>query len=298
MCYISGKFRKTEWNGLVVFLALVLLSIGVYGKKQKTKYNLEKDKELASIRYEVKWKRIRSGEKVKGGINHKVLMGQSLNSIAKAYGVSIEKIKEANPHIKTDYPFHGTTIFIPGVEKVVAVPTPQCPTPVNFRRVGENKVVRVRLLNCFGKVRNRARIIISKLAADRRTNNYKLLHPALFIILQKLSDHWPNSIIEIVSGYREPIPGHRSNHYIGRAIDFRVSGVSREKVRDFLRQFKKVGVGYYPNSVFVHLDVRDKGAYWIDISRPGEPPQYVKDYEIKDIKKIDEEIEDSDNLDE
>ncbi|HEY2513991.1 MAG TPA: hypothetical protein VGI39_24155, partial [Polyangiaceae bacterium] len=32
--------------------------------------------------------------------------------------------------------------------------------------------------------------------------------------------------------------------------------------------------GYYPNSTFVHMDVREKSAFWIDFSRPGEPPRY------------------------
>ena len=37
------------------------------------------------------------------------------------------------------------------------------------------------------------------------------------------------------------------------------------------------GVGYYPNSVFVHLDTRDAqegGAFWTDYSGPGEAPWY------------------------
>jgi hypothetical protein len=36
-----------------------------------------------------------------------------------------------------------------------------------------------------------------------------------------------------------------------------------------------LGVGYYPNSSFVHLDIR-KGAkaFWIDYSGPGEAPLY------------------------
>jgi len=37
-----------------------------------------------------------------------------------------------------------------------------------------------------------------------------------------------------------------------------------------------VGVGYYPNSVFIHLDSRDRDGYWIDYSRPGEKAIYGK----------------------
>jgi hypothetical protein len=41
-----------------------------------------------------------------------------------------------------------------------------------------------------------------------------------------------------------------------------------------LRTFDKVGVGYYPNSVFVHMDTREESGYWIDYSRQGEKPIY------------------------
>jgi hypothetical protein len=36
-----------------------------------------------------------------------------------------------------------------------------------------------------------------------------------------------------------------------------------------------VGVGYYPNSTHIHLDVRDKTTYWVDYSFPGERPHYA-----------------------
>ena len=57
----------------------------------------------------------------------------------------------------------------------------------------------------------------------------------------------------------------------GLACDFRVEGVKTTELRDYLRAtFDKVGVGYYPNSTFVHLDVRkDRSAFWIDYSGPG-----------------------------
>jgi len=52
--------------------------------------------------------------------------------------------------------------------------------------------------------------------------------------------------------------------------------VPNTELRDYLRgNLKKVGVGYYPNSSFVHLDVRkDRSAFWIDYSGPGERSVY------------------------
>jgi hypothetical protein len=62
----------------------------------------------------------------------------------------------------------------------------------------------------------------------------------------------------------------------GLACDFRVVGVPNTELRDYLRgNMQKVGVGYYPNSSFVHLDVRkDRSAFWIDYSGPGERAMY------------------------
>ena len=45
-------------------------------------------------------------------------------------------------------------------------------------------------------------------------------------------------------------------------------------MRDFCRTLRNVGCGYYPNGGFVHMDVRDSSAFWIDFSKPGEPPRY------------------------
>jgi hypothetical protein len=61
----------------------------------------------------------------------------------------------------------------------------------------------------------------------------------------------------------------------GAAIDMRIEGVSNRVLRDYLRHFDDVGVGYYPNSQFVHFDVRDTNAYWVDLSSPGQRAAYV-----------------------
>src|SRR4029078_12850254 len=50
-----------------------------------------------------------------------------------------------------------------------------------------------------------------------------------------------------------------------------------EDVFAFCTTLSDTGCGYYPNSSFVHLDVRDPGAghvTWIDASGPGESPRY------------------------
>ena len=83
-------------------------------------------------------------------------------------------------------------------------------------------------------------------------------------------------MIHIVSGYRPLSKGAR--HRSGRAIDLRVLGVANEDLFAFCRKLPDAGCGYYPNSTFVHVDVRSLGAghaLWVDVSGPGERAHYV-----------------------
>jgi uncharacterized protein YcbK (DUF882 family) len=101
--------------------------------------------------------------------------------------------------------------------------------------------------------------------------------PRLATLLGMVSDHFGGRPIHIVSGYRPYSPRQytrHSKHNAGHAVDFSVEGVPNTVVRDFCRSFRNAGVGYYPNSTFVHMDVRTTKVYWVDYSRPGEPPRY------------------------
>jgi hypothetical protein len=82
--------------------------------------------------------------------------------------------------------------------------------------------------------------------------------------------------MSIISGYRPSSVG--SMHASGRAIDFRLEGAKNEDVVAFCKTLNDTGCGYYPNSSFVHIDVRDVGTghvTWIDASGAGESPRYV-----------------------
>jgi hypothetical protein len=58
---------------------------------------------------------------------------------------------------------------------------------------------------------------------------------------------------------------------VGRAVDIVVPGVPNDEVAGYAREFGRVGVGHYPVSGFVHLDVRDRSFFWRDPSGPGQP---------------------------
>jgi hypothetical protein len=53
-------------------------------------------------------------------------------------------------------------------------------------------------------------------------------------------------------------------------MDFRIPGVPLTELRDYCQHFEHAGVGYYPRSQFVHLDVRVQSARWTDWSLPGQ----------------------------
>ena len=128
--------------------------------------------------------------------------------------------------------------------------------------------------------------------------NIKRIDPGLVTRLQAIADHFhkkgQTTKISVVSGYRPASVG--SLHQTGRAMDFRVEGVTNEDVVAFCKTLGDTGCGYYPNSSFVHVDVRDPGAghvAWIDASGPGETPRYVSAWpppEPKDTKDQGEEV--------
>jgi len=205
-----------------------------------------------------------------------VAEGMTLSQIAAANGVSTRRLAAENG-IAVDAPVRvGQRLRIPRAHGRPRTPPPPCLSPaVTFLRVASNEGAQIVLTRCSGRADPDGRQALSRLARSIRADDAKTLHPRLLELLQKVAVRWPGRRLLVISGYRPGRVGHESNHTRGRAMDFRVEGVSNETLRDFCRRFEGAGVGYYPNSVFVHLDVRDEGrAFWVDYSGPGEPARY------------------------
>jgi hypothetical protein len=110
----------------------------------------------------------------------------------------------------------------------------------------------------------------------------KRIHEGLVTRLQSIADRFRAQKITLISGYRPTSLG--SFHQSARALDVHVEGVANEALVDFCRSLPDTGCGYYPNSSFVHIDVRPAGTghvYWIDASGPGEPARYVSSWPPK-----------------
>jgi uncharacterized protein YcbK (DUF882 family) len=148
---------------------------------------------------------------------------------------------------------------------------------LEFLSVWNNERAMLQLVTESGTINNRSRQLLSQLAASKvKAERIVLLHPRLILMLQKIAEEFPGRRFEVISGYRPAEKGFHSYHNYGRALDFRLGGVDNKTLYDFARTLPKCGVGYYPNSVFIHLDVRDKATTWIDYSGVGEAPQYIK----------------------
>ncbi len=105
---------------------------------------------------------------------------------------------------------------------------------------------------------------------DHRTQDVSSYDPKEFDLLHRLLAKLgkSNSEIDVVCGYRTPWSNHflrtraavtgvaqHSQHMLGKAIDLRVPGVATAKLRDAALALHGGGVGYYPVSQFVHVDV-------------------------------------------
>jgi uncharacterized protein YcbK (DUF882 family) len=105
---------------------------------------------------------------------------------------------------------------------------------------------------------------------DHRTQDVSSYDPKEFDVLHALMTrlHRPNGVIDIVCGYRSPWSNEflrsqsadtgvaeHSQHMLAKAIDIRVPGVSTVALRNAALSLHAGGVGYYPVSQFVHVDV-------------------------------------------
>jgi uncharacterized protein YcbK (DUF882 family) len=229
-----------------------------------------------------------------GDVTHLVARGHTVEAIAHRYHVSVKAILDAN-HLKD--PRHlkiGDTLTIPGVtpsvtpgSKAKGGPSVKGGAPTYAMRAKTPGVIHAtRLATTEDFVihasTRRGHISPNALESFERLmrSGGGLTHPIdprLVALVTIVSDHFGGRHLEIISGFRPHTPTQytaHSNHNIGHAIDFRVVGVPNEILRDYCKTLRNVGVGYYPNSTFVHLDSRTSPAFWIDYSRPGEPPRY------------------------
>jgi uncharacterized protein YcbK (DUF882 family) len=110
---------------------------------------------------------------------------------------------------------------------------------------------------------------VSHLLRCKRTGAEKEIEPRLMTILSTIYDHFGEKRLEIVSGFRNQVRT-TSYHFKASASDIRIAGIKPIKIRDYADSLDAggMGVGLYPRSEFVHVDVRPLPSYrWIDYAR-------------------------------
>lgn len=228
--------------------------------------------------------------------------GQTLWSVARRHNCSVETLARENGLTTNTALRPGMRLRLPG-----AAPTPsgkggsgfstisntgvansagpgaktwglpKRPGRVDLYRVATKQNLVISLVDTRGRVRTHAPGQLATFLRPRNSTKTKAPHKRLIALLAAVSDHFGGRKIQVVSGYRlaAGYTSHESRHVAGAAIDLHVEGVPNRTLCDYLRHFDDVGVGFYPNSTFVHFDVRDRNAYWIDVSGAGQKPLYL-----------------------
>lgn len=107
---------------------------------------------------------------------------------------------------------------------------------------------------------------VNHVLRDWRTNQVHPIDPELLDLLNNLHQNSGSRLpFDVICGYRSPktnsMLANRSHqvspkslHLKGKAIDIRLPDVPLERLRSVAMGLRRGGVGYYPESNFVHVD--------------------------------------------
>jgi uncharacterized protein YcbK (DUF882 family) len=108
---------------------------------------------------------------------------------------------------------------------------------------------------------------INRILRDHRSGQVAAIDTQLLDLLHRVNSALGASQpFQVISGYRSPASNRmlagnssgvakRSLHMEGKAIDIRLPGIQLADLRRAGLMLRSGGVGYYPGSNFVHLDV-------------------------------------------
>src|SRR3954469_21797551 len=152
------------------------------------------------------------------------------------------------------------------IARVFAPPAAEQFKPITFYFQNRHEEQTFQLLDETGAVRADIVKTFSHFVRCWRTEKEKSMNPRTMEIVAAISRHFGDARVEIVSGYRaRPYGAPHSKHFLGRAMDIHVDGVPAKVVATWVwKNFRNVGVGYYPKQEFVHVDSRDQDVRWTD----------------------------------
>lgn len=106
---------------------------------------------------------------------------------------------------------------------------------------------------------------VNRFLRCRFTNKEAAMAHELLPTALAAARHFNSDRIVVVSAFRSPKynlmlrkkgrqVSRKSQHTHGKALDFRLDGVSAARLRDWAKSLRLGGVGYYASSGFVHVD--------------------------------------------
>jgi uncharacterized protein YcbK (DUF882 family) len=172
---------------------------------------------------------------------------------------------------------------VPDKELLARTPTPPSGN-LHIYSHSYNTETKVNIYNPDGSFNVQALAEISHIFKCRRSGLEHDIDTRLITVLSHIYDHFGGKRIELLSGYRFQ-RRTTSNHFHGSAADIRIAGIDPRTIRAYAESLDAggMGVGWYPNVGFVHVDVRPLPSYrWIDYShsnpdaRDRQPPRGFK----------------------
>ena len=162
------------------------------------------------------------------------------------------------------------------------------PIEVDFYDENEHQRGRVAIWR-DGAVDDETRGQIKRLFRCRKTHREAMIHRRTLAMLAAVSERYGGKTIEYISAFRIHRGESRTSpHRDARAVDFRIRGVPLREIRDHLwSAYNEVGVGWYPEGQYIHIDARPtmsdtawtfvKGnnrykPHWSYAARQPEPP--------------------------
>jgi uncharacterized protein YcbK (DUF882 family) len=205
-----------------------------------------------------------------------VVFGLSGSSWARTVKTRVHAGIKSGMHLKTTPMMHGEEV-VPGVlpaEIAASGATTEVPEdgkPYELKmtnlHTGENLSIVYRIGNTYVP---EALEKLNYFLRDHNTQDVSNYDPKEFDVLHAMLSRLGklDSVINVVCGYRTPETNsalrkgspqtgvaEHSQHMEGHAIDLRVPGVTTVQLRDAALSLQAGGVGYYPVSQFVHVDV-------------------------------------------
>jgi uncharacterized protein YcbK (DUF882 family) len=206
-----------------------------------------------------------------------VVFGVSGSSWARTVKTRVHAGLKSSMHLKTPVLMSGEEV-VPGVMPAETPTVASAPEAV----VAEGKPYQLKLWNLHtGESLDIVYRIgdtyipealekLNYFLRDHNTQDVSSYDPREFDVLHAMLARLGklDSVIDVVCGYRTPETNadlrhhspqtgvaEHSQHMEGHAIDLRVTGATTAQVRDAALSLKAGGVGYYPVSQFVHVDV-------------------------------------------